>query len=537
LSERLSEQALAWVGAAGLALGGALLVGFMAQQGILTPPVRLAAATVLGLALLGVSEGVRRKRPDGAGPMTSALAAGAGAATLYAVIWAAQALYGYVGAGVAAGLLAGVAGLLLALSLVHGRALALLAVASAFVVPLVTGGPASAAWSGSGAVVFALGVLGAGLAVSAWRGWTTVAALAIGGALLWSLALVGPEGSGRAIVLALAAALAAVAYAASGRAVARVSESLAAAGLLGAGGVLWLAAAVSADAGVSLGLIALTCSGVWAWRRALIQEEAAAVLLLVGGAGAVTGVALQGGTAAHAWSGAHALALAAAVLWASRRGKAELVVGVAAFGAAALAGVSGALWSGAGMWALPGGIALALAAAATLAASCRHARVQVDLWAGAAAAALLIAASLGATAMTAPPLLAGCAGLFALLHRRLGWTSLAYAAVAAAAETLGAVLNPAFLAQGWGERELAALGAAAGAGAVLWAVSRSLAARGVQRGLAEAVETAAVVCGLVAAFVGLNALATAGARPLDVLVQGRAVRAGAAAGRPRRPAD
>jgi uncharacterized membrane protein len=386
----------------------------MAQQGFLTPLVRLIASTLLGAALLGFSEVVRRTRRDEAGPMTAALTAGAGAATLYAVIWAAHGLYGYVGAEVTAALLAGVAGLLLALSLLHGRALALLAVGAAYAVPIVTGGPASATWAGWSMVVYVIGVLGAGLAVAVVRGWTVVAVSAVAGVLGWE--------------------------------------------------------AMSLDAG------ALT-------RRI-----------------------------------APPLIVALAVLGASRWLRSPVLVGATAFGAAALAAASGALWSGAGAgrrrpgWRSSGGRGGGGGSAGRAAPARRplggggrrqparggHHRSDGGERAGAAGG--LRAAVRG-------------------LQRRLRWRSLEWAAVAAAAETLAAVLNPAFLGHGWREGWATGLAVTGVSGAALWAASRSLGSHGVRRGLTEAVETAAIVSALTGVFIAVHAVATLGERRFDNLVQ------------------
>jgi uncharacterized membrane protein len=68
----LAENGLAWLAGGAFALGAIFLVSFAAQQDWFTPPVQLACALALGLALIGVSEWARR------GNVATASARGAG---------------------------------------------------------------------------------------------------------------------------------------------------------------------------------------------------------------------------------------------------------------------------------------------------------------------------------------------------------------------------------------------------------------------------------------------------------------------------
>lgn len=56
VSTWLAENGLAWIGGGGLALGGLLLVVYAAQQGVFTPPLRIAAAVGLGGLMIAASE-------------------------------------------------------------------------------------------------------------------------------------------------------------------------------------------------------------------------------------------------------------------------------------------------------------------------------------------------------------------------------------------------------------------------------------------------------------------------------------------------
>jgi uncharacterized membrane protein len=86
--ELVGARLLVWVGAAALALAGAFLVKISFERGWISPPVRVGLGVAFGMALLGVSEGLRRS----SGRISEALAA-AGIADLFACFLAATNLY------------------------------------------------------------------------------------------------------------------------------------------------------------------------------------------------------------------------------------------------------------------------------------------------------------------------------------------------------------------------------------------------------------------------------------------------------------
>jgi uncharacterized membrane protein len=113
LASLSGARLLAWTGAGVTLLGVVLLLALAAARGWFAPPVRVAAGAVLGLALVGLGARLHR-RPSS---RTGALAVtGTGIATLYLVVAAATALYGYlpVPAGLLLALLVAAAGLALA---------------------------------------------------------------------------------------------------------------------------------------------------------------------------------------------------------------------------------------------------------------------------------------------------------------------------------------------------------------------------------------------------------------------------------------
>jgi uncharacterized membrane protein len=202
LSTWLAENGLAWLGGGGLALGGLLLVVYAARQGVFTPPLRIGAAVILGGLMIAASEWILRQKrvPGGRHLLAAAVAAGAGAVTLYGAVCAAYILYGLIPFPVAALLTAAISVGLLGLSLRHGEPLALLALFGAVITPWVTG---MDAWSPTVLYAYALLIGVTGFMLSATRLWGRAGFITVAGLLLWSLA---PRFDGGSALLVLAAA-------------------------------------------------------------------------------------------------------------------------------------------------------------------------------------------------------------------------------------------------------------------------------------------------------------------------------------------
>lgn len=202
LSTWLAENGLAWLGGGGLALGGLLLVVYAARQGVFTPPLRIGAAVILGGLMIAASEWILRQKraPGGRHLLAAAVAAGAGAVTLYGAVCAAYILYSLIPFPVAALLTAAISVGLLGLSLRHGEPLALLALFGAVITPWVTG---MDAWSPAVLYAYALLIGVTGFVLSATRLWGRAGFITVAGLLLWSLA---PKFDGGSALLVLAAA-------------------------------------------------------------------------------------------------------------------------------------------------------------------------------------------------------------------------------------------------------------------------------------------------------------------------------------------
>ena len=138
--QRFAERWLVWLGGVTLALGGAFLVKLSIDYGLLTPPVRVILAVLLGIGLCAGAEFLARREPEGEGtarggaPVPQALAA-AGSATIFAALYAAYQLYGLIPSSLAFPLLAATSIATVALSLRHGVFVAALGLVGAYAVP------------------------------------------------------------------------------------------------------------------------------------------------------------------------------------------------------------------------------------------------------------------------------------------------------------------------------------------------------------------------------------------------------------------
>ncbi|MEN0652952.1 MULTISPECIES: DUF2339 domain-containing protein [Hyphobacterium] len=183
----LTGNWLVWVGAAALALGGAFLVKAAVDIGLFGPAMRIGAALLAGFAMIGAGEWLRRhpaRLPLPGKSAAPAATTGAGLITLYAAIWAAFALYGFLPPLLAFALLALVAAGALALALLHGGIIAAFGIAGAFAVPLLIGSDDPNA---AGLFTYVFAVAAAALAVARVARWTWAGWIAVAGGALWPL--------------------------------------------------------------------------------------------------------------------------------------------------------------------------------------------------------------------------------------------------------------------------------------------------------------------------------------------------------------
>ncbi len=198
LEERLGTRWAVWLGGAALALGGILMVHYSIERGFFGPGVRLILAALFSLALLAAGEWLRRSDKGidlggAAAPHIPSIVTAAGTVAGFGTIYAAHALYGFIGPAAAFVLLgaAGVATMFAAA--LHGPALAGLGLAGSLATPMLIASTNPSAWP----VVLHVGVVAA---AAYWlaraRRWLWLAACVVAGAIVWGLLLcdaVGPN--------------------------------------------------------------------------------------------------------------------------------------------------------------------------------------------------------------------------------------------------------------------------------------------------------------------------------------------------------
>ncbi|MBP1843695.1 putative membrane protein [Rhizobium petrolearium] len=181
-----------WVGGVALAFGGIFLVRYSIEAGLLGPAARLTLAGIFGLLLLAAGEIVRRRAmPQISERYSHAMIPGAltaaGAVTLLAAIYAAYGIYEFIGPASAFVLLALVSFATIALSLLHGQALAGLGLLAS----LLTPGLVATEEPNATALFLFLGLTWLAVnAASRFRRWTVVPMLANIGVGLWAVAYV-----------------------------------------------------------------------------------------------------------------------------------------------------------------------------------------------------------------------------------------------------------------------------------------------------------------------------------------------------------
>jgi uncharacterized membrane protein len=521
LARLLSEKGLAWMGGGALVLGGLFLVGYAAQRGLFTPPVRLVSAVLGALAMLGASEWLRRPGPS-QNSLVAAILAGAGAGGLYATVWAAWGLYHYLPGGAAVVLMTGVSVLLLGLSLRHRQPLALLALLGAFAAPEIAG---HGIWSEGALTVHLLLVVVAGFAVAAGQRWSWTALATVLGVAGVSLLDAGALSPAREIALSLATPVLALAYAglnahrdppAPFPAVAPLALGLSAVSLMlfwTGHPTLWAAPAA---------LAALSPLAAFAIARGWTRPEAilAPILLAAPGLAVTLGLAAPGDETVIRLEGA---LLAASVIAAGLVARRTALVSVTAAAGALLLMLRAAF----GLDPLPAALALEAGAAVLVLAAWRQARraapddMAVAAWSLVAGLALVAAGKLGGRIEAVPVLEAAVALGLALAQRRLGWRGLATGALVAGGAAVAAAFDPRFFApalasaQGTGLAVLACGLAAAGlaVGASLVRLPQD------QTAPRQSLIAGAVILALTGAFIGLRWCASGQGVGLSLLME------------------
>ena len=187
--ERFGTRWVVWVGGVALALGGIFLVRYTIQQGLIGPGVRIFLGALLAAVLIAAGEWARRTERTLALPVVpSAHIPGtltaAGTVVAYATVYAAYALYGFLGPAPAFILLGIVALATLAAALLHGPALAGLGTVGAYLAPMLVTSDKPDYWA---LYLYLAVVTAAAFALARLRLWRWLAIAALVLSALWTL--------------------------------------------------------------------------------------------------------------------------------------------------------------------------------------------------------------------------------------------------------------------------------------------------------------------------------------------------------------
>src|SRR5215469_7901015 len=193
LEERLGTQWAVWVGGLAVVLGGIFLVRYSIEQGLLGPGVRVTLGALLAVALIVAGEWTRRgERLSGIAGLPTAhipsILTAAGTTVAYADVYAAYALYGFLGPGSAFIMLGLVALATLAAALLHGQTLAGLGLVGAYLTPLLVASEYPDYWS---LYIYLAVVTAAAFALARVRMWRWLAIAAVVFSAAWTLPGVG----------------------------------------------------------------------------------------------------------------------------------------------------------------------------------------------------------------------------------------------------------------------------------------------------------------------------------------------------------
>jgi uncharacterized membrane protein len=191
LEERLGTRWAVWLGGLALGLGGLLLVRYSIEQGWFGPGARIFMGLLFAAALIIAGEWFRRGERNldieviPTAHIPGVLTA-AGTATLFGTVYAAHALYGFIGSGAAFVILGAVAITTMLAAALHGPALAGFGLLGAYVAPVLVTSVRPSPWP----VVVYLGIVAtSAMGLARMRRWLWLAASAVGGAVLWGLIL------------------------------------------------------------------------------------------------------------------------------------------------------------------------------------------------------------------------------------------------------------------------------------------------------------------------------------------------------------
>jgi uncharacterized membrane protein len=196
LESKIGARWSVLVGGLALALGAIFLVRYSIEQGLIGPGMRIALGFLLSAILFGAGERLRRRDralqlPIFARADIPAILTGAGGIAAFATIYAAHALYGFIGAGPAFVLMTAAGLATLFLSSIHGPSLAALGAIGSYAAPLLV---SSTEPQPLPVVLHTLAVTAAVLGIARIRLWRWLALAGIGASVAWGV-MIGLIGS------------------------------------------------------------------------------------------------------------------------------------------------------------------------------------------------------------------------------------------------------------------------------------------------------------------------------------------------------
>ena len=196
LESLIGGQWAVWVGGIALALGGIFLVRYSIEAGLVGPRIRLTLAALFGLALLVAGEFIRRRSiAISIAKIDSAYVPGiltaVGSMVLFAAIYAAYGVFGFIGPAAAIVLMGVISLATLALALLHGPSLAALGLLGSYVTPVLVN---TSAPDFASLFTFLLVVTFAALALAHLRQWVWLVAASAAGALAWAMLSISTGG-------------------------------------------------------------------------------------------------------------------------------------------------------------------------------------------------------------------------------------------------------------------------------------------------------------------------------------------------------
>ena len=187
LENDISSKWMIWLGGIALALGGAFIVKYSIEAGLLGPTARIMVGSLFGLAIVVAGELVRRHKQDipwlkDAPNYISQALSGAGFFTLFSVILSAYSLYDMITPVTAFILLVAVSLSTTWFAVLQGKLFAYLGLVGGLIVPIIVSTGGGNAWT---LFPYLLFIASASLGVARFKAWTDLVAASVGLSVLW----------------------------------------------------------------------------------------------------------------------------------------------------------------------------------------------------------------------------------------------------------------------------------------------------------------------------------------------------------------